>query len=762
MSAVGGGKFNQFLAEHTDLSEAFLRSWYNFLGLCATIKGAFCELLNILSVNNAIMENLGSMEFRHVTKLIDLVIIPFVKHCPRELWEEWMLKLLLPLFSYCEDMLFYSWFSLLYSDRADVPYYFGFLCGSKETVRKMENYLLLDFTRKVSKLLGALASPELNDGISRVEDSAHGMISASHDLKFTSSSSVVGYILLNDCFKRLSMNLFGWWVDGEATVDAIPFCNAMVQVVVATNNEKLRRFVEYDMLPAVIRRLYDDLPCAVQRTIKKLSNQIDSSKSKMVSKDLLLLCQDIYKLCVQSQDLGGENQGNGSIAYQFEDWFAKQKEDLLVKASCAIPEDFPSKLWELGFEEEFQKYLAIYIDLLHEVDAMVDCLEYKSSDHATIFAKLSPVFRARHAINSCMDDHVLMISDALQRKKPAAYYENRSDQMVKWLCKLITSKPYIKVSDTWASAMNRLRENFDINLDHFELDVEDSVDIFFKSILIFWEPQFHPLIREGQQDILIKIAHQLVLAEDSKCYKPLDLDLQDFMYHLQPYARSYIYRKKKESGYFTEREQVKLHEEFDKYLASAILDDDIYRFSSLQDDFTKKLADKHISKSQFAGLDQNLIKVSLEQRAQIMNKQQDLTDSLNKLMHELEVEGFFDVNNNSADWNKRSFLGLIGNFEKLVFRGHTFPRYLVIQGIMDYWEISHRSSITWEDSFKEVVEVVSHRWREGLEQLWMDTRCYEGLYYDLVRQPLKKRIRLHDYWMEIGIFPRKVEAPIDL
>lgn len=51
------------------------------------------------------------------------------------------------------------------------------------------------------------------------------------------------YILLNDCFKTLSMSLFGWWVDDEATINTVPFCNALVQVAVATNNEKLRRFV---------------------------------------------------------------------------------------------------------------------------------------------------------------------------------------------------------------------------------------------------------------------------------------------------------------------------------------------------------------------------------------------------------------------------------------------------------------------------------------------------------------------------------------
>ncbi|KAL6854257.1 hypothetical protein ACP4OV_019160 [Aristida adscensionis] len=54
--------------------------------------------------------------------------------------------------------------------------------------------------------------------------------------------------------------------------------------------------------------------------------------------------------------------GNGKIAYCFEDWFAKQKEDLFVKASWVIPEGFPAKLWNWEFEEEFQmSFLTIFI-----------------------------------------------------------------------------------------------------------------------------------------------------------------------------------------------------------------------------------------------------------------------------------------------------------------------------------------------------------------------------------------------------------------
>ncbi|KAK3120124.1 hypothetical protein QOZ80_9AG0682080 [Eleusine coracana subsp. coracana] len=100
------------------------------------------------------------------------------------------------------------------------------------------------------------------------------------------------------------------------------------------------------------------------------------------------------------------------------------------------------------------------------------------------------------------------------------------------------------------------------------------------------------------------------------------------------------------------------------------------------------------------------------------------------------------------DWEKKSIQELIDNLKELVFREHSLPRWLVVQGIMDYWEISRRVCIALQDPFQEVVEVVSHRWREDIEQIWMDTRFYDDIYYDLLRQPLEK------------IFRQNIEAPM--
>ncbi|XP_044419217.1 protein HASTY 1 isoform X5 [Triticum aestivum] len=133
---------------------------YNFIGLCTTIKGAFPKLLESLSVGNAFTEALGCMELRHLGKLIRLVVIPLVKHCPREILEEWTVNLLEPILLECEDRLHGTWFYLLYKRQAHNLFNYGNLVGEDEQINKMGYKLLLEFTRKMSDLLEALAFME--------------------------------------------------------------------------------------------------------------------------------------------------------------------------------------------------------------------------------------------------------------------------------------------------------------------------------------------------------------------------------------------------------------------------------------------------------------------------------------------------------------------------------------------------------------------------------------------------------------------------
>lgn len=119
---------------------------YNFIGLCTTIKGAFPKLLESLSVGNAFTEALECMELRHLGKLIHLVVIPLVKHCPREILEEWTVNLLEPILLECEGRLHGTWFYLLYKRQAYNLFSYGNLVGEDEQINKMGYKLLLEFT----------------------------------------------------------------------------------------------------------------------------------------------------------------------------------------------------------------------------------------------------------------------------------------------------------------------------------------------------------------------------------------------------------------------------------------------------------------------------------------------------------------------------------------------------------------------------------------------------------------------------------------
>lgn len=166
------------------------------MGLSATIGDAFFKSLDVHSVIVALMENIQSMEFRHIRQLVHSVLIPLVKHCPPDMWEVWLEKLLYPLFCFCQQALSSSWSSLLHEGRAKVPDNHGILAGSDLKVEVMEEKLLRDLTREICSLLSTVASPGLNTGLPNLEHSGHvGRVDISpvKDLDAFASTCMVGY-----------------------------------------------------------------------------------------------------------------------------------------------------------------------------------------------------------------------------------------------------------------------------------------------------------------------------------------------------------------------------------------------------------------------------------------------------------------------------------------------------------------------------------------------------------------------------------------
>ncbi|EEE52185.1 hypothetical protein OsJ_34055 [Oryza sativa Japonica Group] len=681
------------------LLEEIRLSGYNIIGLSLSIQGAFSDLLDISSFNDAIFEDLGSMEFRHLSKLINLVFVPLVTYCPSKFWKKWMLNLLRPLLDHCEDLLYFAWFSLMHHGRAKVPYYFGKLSGPTENIEKFEDTQLLEFTREVSHLLGVLSSPESNNGL-------------------------LHYLLTHDCLGSSRMSLFGYWVDDEATTSAISFCLAMVRLAGSTDNERCKLFVADELLPSIIRRLDDQLPCAMRNLIFKFN----SSTNDTVDKDLI--------------DLMGGEKGNAYVENNFTCWLAKQKEDLRAKAFCSAPMEFNGE-WNWEFEDEFQRYLPVYFNMLQEVDAMDDSAEGDCSGMNALLQKLNPQFRSKYAIYSSEHPYLREIS-RMQKGSDRSY-----------------------------SVIERLEENLEIQSTFDAYEVDQSVG--------------------EHKDLLLQIVGQLTNAKENKQFQPLTPDPGDFAPHLKPYARFYIQTKLKMSmsvwglalpralhtincinfgirisviylptwltilsgsendTYARAAMQIHLHEDYDNYLASGQLDSHIY--SHVSEDFSDEDVENNAVPQKFSVLDHDLIHLSLKRRAQIVDmhnqvctyskclrdllENESLKDRLMSLMSELNAEGFFDIDSNSVNWDNECFSKLVEKFKNEVFTGHSLPRRYTIQGIIDYWAILQEKDNTWQ-TFEKVVTGTSTKLIAYLPQFWRDTRYYKHEYYDIVREPLKK------------------------
>lgn len=167
------------------------------LGLSATIGDTFFKCLDANYVAVALMENLQSMEFRHMRQLIHSFVVYVVKSCPADMWESWLEVLMHPLFIHCQKAISSSWASLMREGRAQVPDSFGVQNGPDMKLEVMEEKLLRDLTREIANLLSTMASPGLNPGLPILEHSGPvGRIDVSSpkDLLAFKSNSMVGYV----------------------------------------------------------------------------------------------------------------------------------------------------------------------------------------------------------------------------------------------------------------------------------------------------------------------------------------------------------------------------------------------------------------------------------------------------------------------------------------------------------------------------------------------------------------------------------------
>ncbi|KAK3011154.1 hypothetical protein RJ639_011098 [Escallonia herrerae] len=289
LTSAYGSQFESHKEGSAEPNEVDIRNWlkgirdsgYNVLGLSTTIGDSFFKCLDVDSVALALMENIQSMEFRHMRQLIHSVLIPLFKGCPSDLWEVWLEKLLHPLLLHCQQALSCSWSSLLQDGRARVPDLHGILAGADLKVEVMEEKLLRDLTREICSFLSVIASAGMNPGLPSLEQAGHVNrvdISTLKDLDAFASSSMVGFVLKRRNLAipalQISLNAFEW-TDGESVTKVSSFCGVVVLLSISTNNVELREFVAKDLFSAIIKGL------ALE------SNAI-------ISSDLVGLCREIF------------------------------------------------------------------------------------------------------------------------------------------------------------------------------------------------------------------------------------------------------------------------------------------------------------------------------------------------------------------------------------------------------------------------------------------------------------------------------------
>ncbi|XP_030467038.1 protein HASTY 1 isoform X3 [Syzygium oleosum] len=289
LTSVDGSQTDLSKEGNTEPNENDIRNWlkgvrdsgYNVLGLSTTVGDAFFKCLDIQSVAVALMENIQSMEFRHIRQLVHLVVVPLIKSCPVDLWEAWLETLLQPLFLRSQQALSSSWSSLLHEGRAKVPDTTGVVASSDLKVEVMEEKLLRDLTREICALLYVIASPALNTGLPSLEQSGHANridISSLQELDIYSQSSMVSFLMKRKGLAlpvlQMCLEVFTW-TDGDAVTKVSSFCATVILLAISTNNVELRQFVASDLFSAVIHGL----------TLE--SNAI-------ISADLVGLCREIF------------------------------------------------------------------------------------------------------------------------------------------------------------------------------------------------------------------------------------------------------------------------------------------------------------------------------------------------------------------------------------------------------------------------------------------------------------------------------------
>ncbi|XP_047084408.1 uncharacterized protein LOC124695625 [Lolium rigidum] len=339
------------------------------------------------------------MGFDQLTMVIMYKIIPFMKSCPEELRPKLVHEILEPVFHYLHTKLYKSWCALLHDGAVEVPDKIADIFSSKEEANKLGLSLIIQLTRAASELLAVIACPQLYGSS-----------------EFLCSRSLVGYVLCHDVLRLEVLSLiyyiFGAWNVDEAKMTLVPLCYKVMEVATATRHDAIISFVE-DMIPHLIQWLPFE------------SSLEGTQPGDVIIKDL---CYQAFR-CVHcpNQDLACEEKPKDRIYEVFQSWLKQKK--LVVGRRKKSMHELEEFVWIWEVEEEFSKYIPGYIDMLHQVNEMDDCLERDSSSPRVLFEKLDPKFVSKYAIGSPSHDYLWAMSAMVKRKMSAMHWQRRNDKM---------------------------------------------------------------------------------------------------------------------------------------------------------------------------------------------------------------------------------------------------------------------------------------------------------------------------------------------
>ncbi|KAJ7533944.1 hypothetical protein O6H91_13G072100 [Diphasiastrum complanatum] len=259
-------------------------SGYNVLGLAAArIGDSFFNDADgrVTTLATCLLENLSSMEFRHIRQLLHSTILPLVKACPPMQWGPWLGNIVPPILIHCQQVLPAAWNNLIKEGAVKPPAIssVGGLTGLKTEV--MEEKLLRDLTRETCNLLSVLASPQLKQGQRTADQPSQTKAVVDNEETARSlprtSQSMLWCTMPQGAAASASLKLgieALKWPDSEAVHKAIAFCIAIVSIATNSNDSGLLDMVGVDMLTAVIQGLTLESHATAQAELLGLFREI--------------------------------------------------------------------------------------------------------------------------------------------------------------------------------------------------------------------------------------------------------------------------------------------------------------------------------------------------------------------------------------------------------------------------------------------------------------------------------------------------------